>query len=705
MAGKSSRKTGLLAPMAIVLGSWAASACGGSLFNLVGSRSSSSAGAPSQPASDAPLPPVSTTGAFLTGVLADENGVAYTNTWVTLVADGSRIQTDTEGKIKFPFSTTAATTFAVKIELANAQTVSADIVVPANLKQAFDSGTSASMSLSIVVQNNGTISAATIPASAPVTKTVTPSAALVDAMLSRLEISSTDPAVYNLPLFSVTSSGAAQTSYAVINLSQPCNKDTVFTASMPLVKDMASYDPQSLRVCIKQTSADNIDSFAQSIVFKIQMSPIVFKGFLNDSDGKYARFFWNDTDTEAATQVKLAYSDTQSDIDSWDGQNNPAGVVLVNDFSNCTDISYRTSGSGAFGNTSGKCGFDLSTASVPVPAWGKRHFRFYILKASKEFLSPRVTVGHVPPGMVLVAKESWPAEYQTSTNASHYDGHSLGGGAYGPFDYAIDKYEVSPSVPLSNTDNNTVRALSTYTFNAAVSAPNNFQLVSKPNVAAWEEGSWFAFKQGCENRKSDAATSTFVGTGVRRNPHLATDLEWFVASAGTPDKAGSTNCNIDGSSTSVLLPGDIKTASCLSDSGARDMIGNLMEWTDGLWSRSGTNPTRTTFYGATGSTVNGNIPAPNNGSAISNSETYIAGWDPLFAFFNTLSASASAQFMSDQAVNLASGATNIGSLRGGWYKKTYGLGSSGRFQLVLSYAATSSGDSMNVGGRCALVAP
>lgn len=406
------------------------------------------------------------------------------------------------------------------------------------------------------------------------------------------------------------------------------------------------------------------------------------------------------------TSVVLAFSiDTSlTDIDLWTGQLNDTRsgkIQVIDDFSSC-DVSYRTISSGKLGK-SGKCSMDLSSLSP----WEKRHFRIAMHKAGGPFISRRFTAGRVPAGMVLVAKEAWPVEFSSTSNDSrHFDGHSIANGVYGKFDFAIDKYEASLAQGTGDANS---QKLSSYQF--GVSGANSIKLISQVSstTSALSAYNWYAFKQGCENRTPDLVSSGFVdSTNLRRSVHLATDLEWFVASSGTPDRAGTPFCNIDAVNTSALKPGDSKTALCISDYGARDMVGNLMEYTDELWSNASGTTSRVTFSGYS-SPLSSTMPAPNGGAAIKTQEKFVTGWNHLFAFVSTLGTTASATYNADQFTNIANGASNIASLRGGYYKNSGGgAGASGRYTLWLSYAAAySSGfSSLNfIGGRCALVGP
>lgn len=515
-------------------------------------------------------------------------------------------------------------------------------------------------------------------------------------------MTSPDPTISQSALFKIDSVGEIKTQLSIINQNQPCDANTVFDkATMPLVADLISYDPQALRICVKQTSADNVETFAQSPVFTIAMTPQTLGSVINDSDGAFARFFWSDPDPQTPTvKVILAYTDSLSSIESWDGIGTPIGGTLVTNFAECSDINYRTTASGELA-ASGKCGFDLTGTSV----WSKRYFRLYIEKANIEHLSPRMTAGHVPSGMVLVAKEDWPAEYTISNNPNHYDGNAVSGG-YGPFDYAIDKFEASLA---SGTGDTNSASLSSYIFEAPTSGSSSLKLLSQADgtTDALSSHDWYAFKQGCENRSADWANFVTAGN-IRRKIHLATDLEWFVASSGTTDKAGTPYCNIDGSSTAPLKPGNSNSALCISKYGARDMIGNLLEWTDGLWSNT-SGLTRVTFNGAASPLIDSAMPLPNGGASIKTQEKFVTGWNNFLAFVQTVGTTASPQFNSDQYTHIASGASDIASLRGGSYKNSGGgAGAAGRFTLWLSYNAfyASGLNSMSfIGGRCALVAP
>lgn len=74
----------------------------------------------------------------------------------------------------------------------------------------------------------------------------------------------------------------------------------------------------------------------------------------------------------------------------------------------------------------------------------------------------------------------------------------------------------------------------------------------------------------------------FQAAAAARNSHrrLPTNQEWQVAALGTPDTGGaddgSTTCNTDN-----LAPGATASGSrsaCVSDVGAFDMVGNILEW-------------------------------------------------------------------------------------------------------------------------------
>jgi hypothetical protein len=90
-----------------------------------------------------------------------------------------------------------------------------------------------------------------------------------------------------------------------------------------------------------------------------------------------------------------------------------------------------------------------------------------------------------------------------------------------------------------------------------------YYAVSMPGVLPSAFATWFQASAACRN------------SGKR----LATNQEWQVAAYGTPDPGidnGTTDCNADTAGTATNTG---SRASCVSDTGAFDMVGNLQEWT------------------------------------------------------------------------------------------------------------------------------
>jgi len=94
----------------------------------------------------------------------------------------------------------------------------------------------------------------------------------------------------------------------------------------------------------------------------------------------------------------------------------------------------------------------------------------------------------------------------------------------------------------------------------------DFYAISIPGVLPANTATWFQAAATCRN------------AGKR----LATNQEWQMAAIGTPDPGtddGVNSCAVVG--TATVLTGS--RASCVSDIGAMDMVGNLWEWVAEWW--------------------------------------------------------------------------------------------------------------------------
>jgi hypothetical protein len=90
----------------------------------------------------------------------------------------------------------------------------------------------------------------------------------------------------------------------------------------------------------------------------------------------------------------------------------------------------------------------------------------------------------------------------------------------------------------------------------------DFYAVSIAGVTPSRWLNWFQAAAACRN------------AGKR----LATNHEWQMAALGTPDPGtdnGTSDCNISAAATAVNTG---SRSSCVSDTGAFDMVGNLLEW-------------------------------------------------------------------------------------------------------------------------------
>ena len=435
--------------------------------------------------------------------------------------------------------------------------------------------------------------------------------------------------------------------------------------------------------------------------------------FQNDSEGSKARFYWEIiTGDGAAPNVKLAYSSTKAGIQAWNCESSLAGVTVVTDFASCTETAYRTASSGAF-NSDSRCGFDLTSAPFSMAAWDFRYFKLCAQNStspnSQTLTSFRVA-GNVPSGMVMVHSDDWPIHEFANTTVV-------------PFTYAIDKWEAYLS--SGSITNGTPGGCA---LNSCVSATTGV-LSSASGQTQSVNMDWYATRKGCANR----AAAGYTGATTPRTIHLETEMENFVANYGTPDTyfmgfgtqltgglvndvitPGYGGCNIDfkHNHNDVVYngnegfgTGDVGTRNCISRYGARDLIGNYAELTDGYYENLTSNTTRQkSVYWGTADRVTTVISDANLGYAVPVSVFtyyYVQDWDYQNLLPKTyITALPNSKFFMDLFWIDSTAATRVNLI--GYNAWAYGS-HSGRFHKTILQGATGSGASTSA--RCAIVSP
>ena len=465
-----------------------------------------------------------------------------------------------------------------------------------------------------------------------------------------------------------------------------------------------------------------------------------FVRFRSDSEADQGRFMWrlqgnNITHATAPTTVRLALAKSRALLDAWDGAA-VAGSTLADDVFTITNFSQcnLTLGSNAFGYNStvmetpgtgsvtsgalglqGRCGISISS----LPRWQKRWVK---LSASNSFgstFSETLVIARVPSGMVFVSADDWP---ESAASANMPTATEMGE-TYpeaNRFDFAIDKYEVSVSGTVADCTSDSFPCTAPANGGGNGGAGHLASTGATPAVNL----DWYTYKQGCLNRATvltaesniDPQNGVWQGATADKQVHLATGLEWMVASFGTPDATGPGFCNTTaGTSPAFWNPGapasQIQTGAnsmelCASRYGARNMIGNQWEWTDDLFHNQPTQSVRR-FWTST-----------NNGNDVGITDEYFpittgspmwhTGWGWLRAFPTASTTT--------QGLGLSGGDghwKNHGAMSGigdraraGFRGGSWGTGTNaGRFALNLSAGPTSGGMSATFGGRCALSRP
>lgn len=439
------------------------------------------------------------------------------------------------------------------------------------------------------------------------------------------------------------------------------------------------------------------------------------KRFQNDSVGTKAQFYWEvaNSSSEGTLVVKLAFGSDKNQIDGWTGEDSTitnGGVITfstsggVQSFSSSTFAGLNACGTYTplSSGTTGSCSLDLAAAPFSLSPWTKRFFKLYTYNATVGSyvaggaMSSTSGVAVAPPGMVFVAKEDWPIENVGTTLGWDYKSGAAFGAQYdgvtGPFDFAIDKYEVYETTSAQNPGGTSGSAAYPNTYNSVLRSAS--AQTAKNNI------DWYRLKQGCENRTSESDYLSYVGnttlarTATTHNPrmrvHLSTDAEWFISAFQTDDTESLNYCRTGAGS--AVSTGSTSTANCISRYGTIDMVGNLWENSDGFWTGvSGTTGNRTTFYG-TGFPISiSSISVPNS----------LGQYVTSFSFINLLPTGVGDGlkiFGFDAFWTGTWGNNMVIGYGGEWDQTKY----SGRFA---SASGDANGSGANSGGRCSLVRP
>jgi hypothetical protein len=153
-------------------------------------------------------------------------------------------------------------------------------------------------------------------------------------------------------------------------------------------------------------------------------------------------------------------------------------------------------------------------------------------------------------------------------------------------DVCVDKYEASV---WTTTDASTIRKIKRGTVASAL----DLAAATQHGVASDDYASCDDMGRGCLGYYAVSIAGVTPSRNITQlqaiaacrnaGKHLTTNSEWQAAALGTPDSGpdnGTTDCNT--TSTTQELPEDpVNTgsrSSCVSDTGAFDMVGNLEEW-------------------------------------------------------------------------------------------------------------------------------
>jgi hypothetical protein len=255
-----------------------------------------------------PIPPVPTTGSFLTGVLLDGAGSALENASLKVDATGFQTETKTNGEFAIPVTQINSKTIAVNIN-AKDKLVIADVDIPEELVKPINQARA----------DAGAPPLEGEPASKPADK-LPDGSAPVTVFKKKIAL--------QIP----ENVGGIRNPDDVVNIVP--EKQKIIVASLP--------------------NSDSLNG--KKIAMWTQVD--------NESTVGTTRFSWSNS-FQTLANVKIIFSPSQSELSNWDGiaemipvwPGAAAGANIIGDFSGCTDTIFRTFASGILTSADGgKCG-------------------------------------------------------------------------------------------------------------------------------------------------------------------------------------------------------------------------------------------------------------------------------------------------------------------------------------------------------------
>ncbi|RMG53941.1 MAG: hypothetical protein D6722_29720 [Bacteroidetes bacterium] len=320
--------------------------------------------------------------------------------------------------------------------------------------------------------------------------------------------------------------------------------------------------------------------------------------------------------------------------------------------------------------------------------WEKRYVKLFASNSHGQIFSDQYVIARVPDGMVFVAAEDWPDPVKHRLAAEYGESYNT------PYDFAIDKYETSANGSVPNCDPE-------YDFPCTTSGFTGY--LESTGATPAINLNWYSHKTGCD-RRTDILGADWADTGLSpgdpsgRRVHLATGVEWMVASFGTPDSIGPQFCH---NHRDFWNPGTPASAGsmerCQSRYGARNMIGNQEEWANEL----ADNGVMYTYW------IDDDLGEDIGLSGGWDVATgFITSWNFNLAFPMSTSWTQSAAFSESDHFGENSGSlSSYGSRAQAARRGALWDGGSraGRFRLRLNHGPT--GTNSSLGGRCSLASP